>query len=133
MIQDLEIKLLSEIDIPIPLYFRYVDDIVMAIPLYFIDLTLKTFNSFHPRLQFTMEFGGESTNFLDIIMINRKGTLEFNWCHEPVFSGKCLNFLFAHSLLQKKRIIMGIIDRSFLLSHPIYHQKIFELVISILI
>jgi len=49
-------------------YFRYVDDIVIAIPL---SLTkklrvLNVFNSFHSRLQFTIELSGNVLNFLDL-------------------------------------------------------------------
>ena len=33
------------------------DDIVMAVPSDMIDFILTTFNSFHPRLQFTLEIG----------------------------------------------------------------------------
>ena len=34
-----------------------------------IDSLLNVFNSFHPRLQFTLEIGDESLNFLDVIII----------------------------------------------------------------
>lgn len=41
----------------------------MAIPKNLIDLTLSTFNSLHSRLQFTVEIGGDSINFLDVTII----------------------------------------------------------------
>jgi len=36
------------------------------------------FNSFHPRLKFTMEIGGNKLNFLDISMIKKDEFLIFN-------------------------------------------------------
>ena len=51
--QDLETKAIARLGFQLPFYFRYVDDIVMAVPSDMIDFILTTFNSFHPRLQFT--------------------------------------------------------------------------------
>jgi len=49
-------------------YFRYVDDIVIAISLSLIKelRVLNVFNSFHPRLQFTIALSGNVLNFLDL-------------------------------------------------------------------
>lgn len=69
VLQDLEERELKTIGVEIHFYFRYVDDIVMAIPSEFINKTLDTFNSFHTRIQFTIEVGGNRLNFLDITII----------------------------------------------------------------
>jgi len=42
-----------------PFYFKYVDDIAMAISSDSVEEILNIFNGFHPRLQFTAEIGGE--------------------------------------------------------------------------
>jgi len=47
-------------------YYRYVDDIVLSAPHTCLEDLLHMFNSFHPRLKFTMEIGGNTLNFLDI-------------------------------------------------------------------
>ena len=47
-------------------YYRYVDDICTVVHPSQIDGLLNQFNSFHPRLQFTVERGGNAINFLDI-------------------------------------------------------------------
>jgi len=39
----------------------------MAVPLDKVDYI--AFNNFHPRLQFTLEFGGKKINFLDTTII----------------------------------------------------------------
>jgi len=50
-----EMKALKMLNIRIPFYFRYVDDIALAVPRQNIDEILKVFNSLHNRLQFTLE------------------------------------------------------------------------------
>jgi len=42
---------------PIPIFYRFVDDIVMAVPEKKTKFILEAFNKFHPRLQFTLEQG----------------------------------------------------------------------------
>jgi len=117
----------------VPFYFRYVDDIAMAIPSSVYDTILEAFNSFHPRLQFTMELGGNNLNFLDVTIKIVDNTIEFDWFHKPTFSGRYLNFLSLHPLTQKRDTIIGMTDRAFRLSHPRYHQKNFELVVNTLL
>jgi len=50
------------------------------------------FNSFHPRLQFTIEIGG-NLNFLDVTNIKNNNVLEFDFYIKPTFSGRFLSFL----------------------------------------
>jgi len=40
-------------------------DIALAVPSYKSNESLSTFNSF-PRMQFTIEIGGDKLNFLDV-------------------------------------------------------------------
>ncbi|XP_020299258.1 uncharacterized protein LOC109863413, partial [Pseudomyrmex gracilis] len=69
-LQDLELKALNTLKFNIPIYFRYVDDIVMSLPKDQIDLVVSTFNSFHQRLQFTCELQKDNAlSFLDIKII----------------------------------------------------------------
>jgi len=51
VMKDLECKALERFGTEIPFYFRYVDDIVTAIPNHLIEKFLGVFN-FHSRLQF---------------------------------------------------------------------------------
>jgi len=50
VIQELENTVLSAISFPIPIYYRFVDDIVMAVPETKTNFILDAFNKFHPRL-----------------------------------------------------------------------------------
>jgi len=53
----------------ISFYHRYVDDIILAAPFDQMSMILDTFNNFHNRLQFTMEFENDrKLNFLDLMM-----------------------------------------------------------------
>jgi len=54
ILQDLEQKAI-ELPIKLPFYFRYVDGILLAVPFIYFDKILKIINSFHERLQFTLE------------------------------------------------------------------------------
>jgi len=75
---------------------RYVDDIVLSTPSDSIQDIANTFNSFYPRLKFTLEIGEERLNFLDVIIMKTIRRLEFDWFHKPSFFDKYfLNYYFA--------------------------------------
>ncbi|KYN18358.1 hypothetical protein ALC57_09333 [Trachymyrmex cornetzi] len=114
-------------------YFRYVNDIVMAVPKNLVNFTLETFNSLHDRLKFALEFDDDKINFLDITIINNNNLIEFNWYHKPTYLGRYLKFLLIHPLSQKRGIIIYKTDRAFLLSDPKYHQQNFERIVSTLL
>ncbi|XP_018375985.1 PREDICTED: uncharacterized protein LOC108769469 [Trachymyrmex cornetzi] len=133
VLQDLERKALDTLGFYIPFYVRYVDDIAMGAPFDKTSKILEVFNSFHPRLQFTLEIGGKRLNFLDITIIKNNQSLEFDWYHKPTYSGRYLNFFSEHPLSQKKGTVMGMVDRAFLLSVPKYHKKNLLFVIETLL
>ncbi|KYN43063.1 hypothetical protein ALC56_02502, partial [Trachymyrmex septentrionalis] len=120
MMQDLKSEVLSAFDFHIPL-FRYVNDIVMAVPSKRIYNVSHTFNNFYPRLQFTFEIGG--INFLDSIKTIKKNVLQFDWYQKPTYSGRILNFWSQHPISQKRGVISGLVDKAFLLSHRDFHGK----------
>jgi len=57
ILQDLENKAIRYIPFNIPFYYKYVDDIALAASSSMFGRVLDIFNSFHPRLQFTVEEG----------------------------------------------------------------------------
>jgi len=133
VMRDLEEWALENVDFVPSFYVRYVDDVAMAIPRHSVDLVLNNFNFFHPRLQFTLEMGGDTLNFLDVTLIKRHTHIEFNWYHKPTFSGRYLNFLSQHPLSQKRGTIVGMVDRAILLSHPIFHRDNLRMIIKVLL
>jgi len=59
--------------------------------------------------------------------------IEFDWFHEPIFSGRYLNFLSQHPLSQKRGTVINMVDRAFLLSHPRFHHDNLRNMINILL
>jgi len=94
VLQDLEKEALNIIGLDLPFYYRYVDDIVLAAPIDKATHTLNTFNSFHERLQFTIEYEKDRTlSFLDLSLSVKK--ILIDWFHKKTFSGRYfLFFLF---------------------------------------
>jgi len=131
-LRDIESRDINILNVPLPIYVRYVDDILLAAPSDSVNKIVNIFNSFHPRLRFTLEVGGDKLNFLDVTILKLNGNLEFHWFHKPTFSGRYLNYNFQHALSQKRGTIISMVDRAFILSHPKYHQKNFNLIVEIL-
>ncbi|KYM92079.1 hypothetical protein ALC53_01345 [Atta colombica] len=46
------------------------------------------FNSFHPRLQLTLEMGNNSINFLNTTVMILDNKIIFDWYHKSTFSSK---------------------------------------------
>jgi len=69
IIQDLEREMLRKLDFKLPFYFRYVDDILTAVPKTAINSIVEKFNAHRPRLQFSVEIGGDRINFLNIVRL----------------------------------------------------------------
>jgi len=131
-LQKLEVDVLNNLPIKPIFYFRFVDDIALSTPYASLNDLLFNFNSYHPRLKFTLEIGGNSPlNFLDLSMIKKECHLIFDWFHKPTFSGRFLNYSLQHPFTHKKGTIISLIDRVILLSHPEFHKKNFDLIIKI--
>jgi len=134
VMEKLEETTLFRLPFHIPLYVRYVDDIAIAAPSCLIPNILNMFNSFHKRLQFTIEVPEmNSLNFLDITLIVNGEHLEFNWFRKSTFLGRFLNFYSGHPLIHKKGVIIGLVDKILKLLHPRYHAENLVSVINILL
>jgi len=55
VLRDIENRAINILNVPLPIYFGYVNDIVLAAPSDFVNNIVNIFNSFHPRLQFALE------------------------------------------------------------------------------
>ena len=79
VLQDLEEMMLTFLPCQVSFYYRYVDDIACAIPVNMLEYILNSFNSYHPRLQFTMEVSEtDSLNFLDVTIIISNNRIIFD-------------------------------------------------------
>jgi len=123
VLQKLETDVLSDLLVKPIFYFRFVDDIALSTPHASLNDLLSKFNSYHPRLKFTLEIGGSNLNFLDLTIIKKEGYLIFDWFQKPTFSGRYLNYSSQHPFTHKKGTIISLIDKVILLSHPQFHKK----------
>jgi len=131
VMQDLETSAIKKLPFDIPFYFRYVDDILLAIPENEIDTTVNVFNSLHDRLQFTYETSINNViNFLNVTVYVEENQFIFDLFFKPSFSGRYLHFHSNHPITQKRALIFGLVDKIIKLSHPRFQQKNFEYVIN---
>ena len=108
-----------------PLFFvRYVDDILTCIPKDQIDNTLKVFNNYHERLQFTYEIeNNNKINFLELTLIKNNNTLMHNWYRKNTSSDRFLNYKSNHTKSQKIGMVYTLVDKVFKLSHKSFHKE----------
>jgi len=134
VLQDLEMKAIERLPFELPLYYRYVDDVLLAAPVDRLNELLEIFNSFHNRLQFTLEIGiNNKINFLDVTIILNDQRIMFDRYEKPTNTGRYINYCSQHPLSQKKSIVYGLIDRTVLLSHPQFHEKNLKHIIGTLL
>jgi len=106
--QDLEEKTIHNFDLQLPLYFRYIDDIILLASSNEVDNILNTFNKIHDRLQFTLELENKgSLNFLDLSLIVSGDTLVLDWYRKDTYSGRYLLYYSGHSLCHQNFWILS--------------------------
>lgn len=134
VLQDIENKALHKLNLKFPFFYRYVDDIILATHPHNIDTVWNTFNSYHERIRFTIEYeDNQGISFLDLKLKIKNNKLDINWFHKDTCSGRYLSFHSNHPTNHKIGTIYSLIDRALLLSNPIYHSQNIELVINTLI
>jgi len=125
IMQDLENSAIEKLPFDLPFFYRYVDDIIFAMPD-MLDVVLDTFNRVHERLQFTIKVERDGKiSFLEISLIRDNNTVVFDLYHKPTFSGKFLNFYSHHPIAHKRGVVIGLTDKILKLTHPKYHSKNF--------
>lgn len=124
VLQDIENKALYRIGFKLPLFFRYVDDIILAVPNDHVNKITEIFNSFHERIQFTYETEVDrSISFLELNIKRDDNKLILDWFHKNTFLGRYLSFFSGHPLCHKIGTIYSLVDRAVLLSQPQFHRK----------
>lgn len=126
-------NVLPKLSFVFPFLFKYVDDIICAVPYDKIDDVLLVFNSIHPKIQFTVE---KETNcsvpFLDTKVIrNINNQILIDWYQKPTFSGRYLNFYSNHSINQKINVVIAMKNRVVKISDPTFLQKNLKILVSI--
>ncbi|XP_055590872.1 uncharacterized protein LOC129742954 [Uranotaenia lowii] len=103
----------KKLDFPVPLLIKYVDDLLLALPNNQLTHVLQTFNSYHPKMQFTMETAkNNSIAFLDtFITINEDRTLSTEWYSKDISSGRLLNYHSFHPISVKLNVARNFVKR----------------------
>ncbi|KYN14498.1 hypothetical protein ALC57_13304 [Trachymyrmex cornetzi] len=105
----------------------------MIAPKNKISQILDAFNEQHNRLKFTIEYEEDHTlNFLDLSVINKDNKIIMDWYHKKTFWGRYLSYFSNHPICHKIGMVFSLVDRTFLLSNPIFFKKNIELIIMIL-
>jgi len=122
------------------MYYRYVDDIILAAPKEEIH-TILNFNSYHYRLKFTLETEVDHClSFLDLTIIIKNTRIITDWFQKNTFLERFLSF-FSNPTCHKPILLVtkwvlftqSGIDRAIKLSHPSFHEKNLRLCIKLLL
>ncbi|XP_044748774.1 uncharacterized protein LOC123309637 [Coccinella septempunctata] len=79
---------------------KYVDDLIIALPLLGIDEIIEVFNSFDQNLKFTVEREDDNNSvpFLDTRVCRVDNTIKLDWYQKGTSSGKYIHFLSDHPI-----------------------------------
>lgn len=132
--EHLEEECNKKVDFPILFFYRYVDDIILCVHHQNLPHLLNIYNSFHPRLQFTIE--PESPNreisFLNLLLSVQDNHIKTNWYRKNTYSGRVLNFHSSHNYNQKVAMVYNLIDSAIGLSDASHHSNNVNIVHNIL-
>lgn len=105
-----------------PFLYKYVDDIICAIPTDKKQVTLDTFNAFNTAIQFTMECETDhSVPFLDTMVIRQEnGAIILDWYQKPTASGRFLNYYSNHPKNQKLNTVIAMKNRVSHICHEMF-------------
>ncbi|XP_062713203.1 uncharacterized protein LOC134290163 [Aedes albopictus] len=98
---------------PIPILKKFVDDLLLALPMDQIQTTLDIFNSYNPYLQFTIEKENDNKlPFLDTLIIRHNDqTLRTTWYSKPIASGRLMIYHYFHPTAMKMNVASNFIER----------------------
>lgn len=127
VMEDLEENVLGNVNFHIPFFYRYVDDCIAAIPSNKTQDILDQFNSYHNKLNFTIEIEKQhKISFLDLTLHHENNCIKTEWFTKETWSSRYVNFNSQHPISQKKSVIIGLADRAVKLSSPEYREHAIE-------
>lgn len=105
--------ILPTIKFHIPFFYKFVDDLICAIPADKKTFVLDTFNGFNANLRFTMEIESDnSLPFLDTRVIrDGDNKIILDWYQKPSASGRFINFHSQHTYSQKLNTVKELKNR----------------------
>lgn len=109
---------------PLKFLCVYVDDTLCILETKHIFNMLSLINSFHPKLQFTVETEtNKSINFLDIQVSRNKQNILTKWYRKPFSSDRLLNFFSGHKKGTIINVATTFIKKCLLLSSPKFFKE----------
>ncbi|KYN16564.1 hypothetical protein ALC57_11073 [Trachymyrmex cornetzi] len=100
------------------------DDIILTTKKDQIETILCTFNSYHERIQFTVEYSDDGgISFLDVKLMIDNEMIIFDNYKKITNSGRYLNFNSNHPIKQKKGVVIEQLDRILFLAHLKFHER----------
>ena len=117
IMEEMEENLIPEIKEHITFFKRYVDDCLLCCPPEEINNILEIFNTYDPRLKFTIEReNNNQINFLDITLLkNSNGTIQTTWHTKHVWTASYINFN-SITPFKYKISVINLVDRAIRLS-----------------
>lgn len=125
VMEDLEETSLRKLPFNVPFYRRYVDDIIVAVPVNGSDVIMQQFNSYHKNLKFTVEEEiNASINFLDMSLHRKNdGHIETIWYQKAIASGRYLHFEAHNPITHKRNVATTLTDRAIALTNTMDRPK----------
>lgn len=128
VLEILEETVIKKLGFKLPFFYRYVDDILTAIPMDKTNEMMATFNNYNKHLQFTIEEESDGKiSFLETMCIRDFRSVKTDWFHKPTWSGRYLNFKSHLPMTYKRNTVTLLADKILKLSEPEFHAKNFEL------
>lgn len=113
---------------------KYVDDILAVIKIDDKDEILKTLNSYHQKIQFTVEVEKDSEiAYLDTKLKRNANRINFDWYTKETASGRIMNFNSTQPRSQILNTAQNFIDRILKISDKQFYTKNIEKIFKILV
>ncbi|KAK9892635.1 hypothetical protein WA026_021013 [Henosepilachna vigintioctopunctata] len=108
----------------LPFIYKYVDDLICAVPQSQVASVLETFNSFNNNLRFTVEVeNNRGVPFLDTLVIRSDNNIiTLDWYQKPTSSGRFLNFHSNHPTTQKFNMVVAMRNRVLRICDERFHR-----------
>ena len=129
-------KKLPTVPFDIPFLYKFVDDIITAIPINMQNIIIDTFNDFHPRIVFTVELekSDNTISFLDVLLLHQaNGKLDTKWWQKPQTSGRYIHYTSHCPYHYKINVAKNLINRAHRLTTDIYKKEIDNRLVDLLL
>jgi hypothetical protein len=129
-------KKLPTLTFSVPFLYKFVDDIITAIPINKQDIMIETFNDFHSRLIFTTEHEKPdgSIPFLDVLLIHQpNGKINTKWWQKPQNSGRYIHYTSHCPHHYKINVAKNLINRAHRLTSAIYKKEVDNRLVDLLL